>query len=146
MLRFNDTVQQLRVNEAAHLQALSSHRRNLDERVREAAEEFGNNLGRVEIMARDVRKRVLQANRILSATQTEASRQMQLKAEGLLAEHALLIDRLLERKEEEVRHLEEAHLLIERLQQFKTTEALRLLQLPALSGGSRVAYEVAPEI
>ena len=144
MLRFNDTVQQLRAQEAAHLQALSSQQRSLDDGARGAVADLGAKLERVESMVRQGRERVLQAYRALQATQADAKRQLQLKVEGLLAEHSELVDRLLEDQREEARGLDEKHRRLERLEEFKTTEALRLLCLPALSGGGRTAYEVAP--
>jgi len=144
MLRFNDTVQQLRTQEAAHLQALSSQQRDLDDGAREAAADLGAKLERVEVVVRQGRDRVLQAYRALQATQADAKRQLQLKVEGLLAQHSALVDRLLEDQRAEARSLEEEHAQLERLEEFRTADALRLLRLPALSGGERTAYEVAP--
>ena len=144
LLRFNDTVQQLRAQEAAHLQALSSQRRGLHAGAQEAVADLGCKLDRVEAMVREGRERVLQAYRALSDTQADSKRQMQLKIEGLVAEHSALVERALERQAAESRALEEAHRLAQHFEDFRTREALRLLDIPVLSEGARSAYEVVP--
>ena len=144
LMRFNDTVQQLRAQEAAHLQALSSQRRGLHTGAREAVAELGCKLDRVEAMVQEGRERVLQAYQALSDTQADMKCQMQLKIEGLVAEHSALVKRALERQAAESRALEEAHRLVQHFEDFRTREALRLLELPVLSEGARSAYEVVP--